>query len=124
MQFMMRMTRSRRLVGGLVLGATVLGPAGLAAMAAQTTAASAAATPTWVTTQGKVVHLTLISGYNNTNAGFNFDGGAHGQMVVTVPLGYKVVATYKNAATTPHDVIIVANQKTIPTHSVPAVPPR
>jgi hypothetical protein len=73
----------------------------------------------WVSTSGKVVHLTLIAGYNNANAGFNFDGGAHGQMVVTVPLGAKVVATYKNNATTPHDVLIIAYQKPLPTHSVP-----
>ena len=73
----------------------------------------------WVSTSGKAVHLTLIAGYNNANAGFNFDGGARGQMVVTVPLGDTIVATYKNAARTPHDVLVVPYQKTLPTHSVP-----
>jgi hypothetical protein len=73
----------------------------------------------WITTNGKVVHLTLIAGYNSTNGGFNFNGGAHGQMVVTLPLGATVDGTFKNAASTPHDVLIVSYQKTLPTHSVP-----
>jgi sulfocyanin len=87
--------------------------------AAGTTAAPANPNQ-WVSTSGKVVHLTLIAGYNSANAGFNFDGGARGQMVVTVPLGDKIVGTFKNDATTPHDVLIVPYQKTLPTHSVPA----
>jgi sulfocyanin len=83
------------------------------------TAAAPANPDQFVSTSGKVVKLSLIAGYNNANAGFNFDGGAHGQMVVTVPLGYKVIATYKNNASTPHDVLVVPYQKTLPTHSVP-----
>jgi plastocyanin len=73
----------------------------------------------WISTSGNVVKLTLVAGYNGANAGFNFDGGAHGQMVVTVPLGDKIVATYKNNSKTPHDVLVVPYQKTLPTHSVP-----
>lgn len=83
MRCTMRMTGGRHLVGGLALGAAVLGSAGVAVGAAR--AATPAATPTWVTTQGKVVHLTLIAGWNDGNAGFNFDGAANGQMTVTVP---------------------------------------
>src|SRR5206468_7549165 len=85
---------------------------------AGSTAAPPAKTPTWVTTQGKVVHLTLIAGYNNTNAGFNFNGGAHGQMVVTVPLGAKVDAIFKNAVAVGHDVLIIPYQTPLPSHSV------
>jgi sulfocyanin len=98
--------------------ASVAFSAAQAAGTAGTTAAPANPSQ-WVSTSGKVVHLTLIAGYNNANAGFNFDGGAKGQMVVTVPLGAKVVATYKNNATTPHDVLVVPYQKSLPTHSVP-----
>ena len=72
----------------------------------------------WVATQGKTVHLTLIAGWNNANAGFNFDGGANGHMIVTVPFGAKIVATYRNAATTPHDVRIINYQKPLPSHTV------
>ncbi len=117
---MMRLTKGtstgHRLANGLALGTVLLAGAGATAVAA--TATHAAGTPTWVSTQGKVVHLTLIAGWNNDNAGFNFDGASNGQMVVTVPLGVKIVATYKNAASTPHDVRIINYQKPLPAHSV------
>lgn len=126
MHFNTLVTGRRRLVGGHVLGATALGSSGLVATATHTTATRAAATraaaPTWVSTQGKTVHLTLIAAWNNRNAGFNFDGAANGRMIVTVPLGAKIVATYQNDATTPHDVRIIVRiikyQKPLPAHTV------
>jgi hypothetical protein len=39
-------------------------------------------------------------------------------MVVTVPLGDKINAIFKNNATTPHDVLIVPFQTPPPSHSV------
>lgn len=110
MLFTTRMMAGRRLAGGLTLGALLLGSAGLAAVTAGTRAVAspAAATPTWVTTSGKTVHLTLIAGWNNNNAGFNVDGAAHGQMVITVPLGDKVIATFKNNGQGAlHDAVII-----------------
>jgi hypothetical protein len=71
-----------------------------------------------ISTSGSTVSLTLIAGYNNANAGFNFNGGANGKMVVTVPLGAKVNAVFKNNATTVHDVLIVPFQTPPPSHSV------
>jgi hypothetical protein len=65
-----------------------------------------------------VVHLTLIAGWNNANDGFNFDGGAHGQMVVTVPVGARVDAVFKNKVAVPHDVVIIDYQSPPPSHSV------
>jgi sulfocyanin len=106
----------------------VVSSAARAAAVSFSTAKSAGATGTttapsnpsqWIATTGKNVHLTLIAGYNQANAGFNFDGGANGHMVVTVPLGDKVTGTFKNTASTPHDVLVVAYQKPLPTHSVP-----
>ncbi len=81
-------------------------------------AAPPSKTPTWVTTKGNVVDLTLVADWNNANAGFNFDGGAYGRMTVTVPLGSKVVATFKNDSTTPHDVLVIPNMRALPSHSV------
>ncbi len=122
MRFMRRVADGRRLTGGVVLGVAgvaLLGSTGLLGMAAHpAAAASPAKTPTWVTTTGKVVHLTLISGWNNANAGFNFNGAAHGKMVVTVPLGDKVVVTYKNAVSVTHDVDIIPYQTPLPGRSV------
>jgi sulfocyanin len=114
MRFSMRIAGSRALWGGLALALVVLGSLGFWAVQAHTPA-GAAATPTWVTTQGKVVHLTLIAGYNNTNSGFNFDGAAHGQMTVTVPLGDRVVATFKNNAQgVQHNVVVIAYTRSLP----------
>jgi uncharacterized cupredoxin-like copper-binding protein len=124
MQFSTRMNGRRRLVGSVALSAAVLGSAGVAATAAESGGAHAASTPAWVTTQGKVVHLTLIAGYNNANSGFNFDGAAHGQMTITVPLGDKVVATFKNNAQgAQHDAVIIPYTKSLPAISAsPAFP--
>ncbi len=82
-------------------------------------AAGPAKAPSWVTTTGAVVHLTLISGWNNANAGFNFNGAAHGRMVVTVPLGDKVIIAYTNAVSMPHDVDIIRYQTPLPGRGVP-----
>lgn len=115
------MPERRRLVSGLAVGAMVLGSAGLvgtATHAATGQTAPAAKTPIWITMQGKVAHLTLIAAWNNANAGFNFDGGANGQMTVTVPLGDRIIGTFRNAASTPHDVRVIHYQKPLPSHTV------
>lgn len=118
MRFDTWVTRGGRLAGGLALGAALLNPVTLTGAAARP-----AATPVWVTTTGTVVHLTLIAGWNNTNAGFNFDGAAHGQMVVTVPLGAKVVVSFTNNVATPHNVDIIPYTQPVPGHGVqPAFP--
>jgi len=118
MRFTMQVPHGRRLAGGLALGAMLLGSTSAAVATTRP-----ATTPTWVTTQGKVVHLTVIAGWNNVNAGFNFDGGAHGQLVVTVPLGDKVIGTFKNNVNTPHNVVIIPYTTPQPSHSVtPAFP--
>jgi hypothetical protein len=99
----MRWNTGLRLAGSIALGLALLGaaaPAGRIAEAAQA--------PTWVTTSGKVVHLTLIAGWNNANVGFNFNGGAHGKMVVTIPLGDTVDVSFTNHAKgVPHNVEII-----------------
>jgi|GEM_PF-550865 len=98
-----------RMICSIGLGTVLVALAGTARPSA-----GAAAAPTWVSTAGTVVHLTLIADWNNVNAGFNFDGAAHGQMVVTVPLGDKVVATFHNNARTLHDVVVIPYTKSLP----------
>jgi sulfocyanin len=54
---------------------------------------------------GKTLNLNLESGTNTANQGLNFNGYFNGQMVVTVPVGWKVSITYKNSdAMMPHSV--------------------
>jgi len=109
----MRMT-TRVITAGCVAGGLALGVALLNSTSMAGAVARPAAPPTWVTTTGTTVHLTLISGWNNANAGFNYNGAAHGQMVVTVPLGDKVTVTFKNNVGTPHNVDIIPYTQPLP----------
>jgi sulfocyanin len=118
---MMRMT-GRHLASGIALGAIVLGSGTLAGMTLHTSGARAASTPVWVTTKGKVVQLNLIAGYGSANSGFNFDGAAHGQMTITIPLGDTVDATFTNQAQgAQHNAVVIAYTRSLPSSvSTPA----
>jgi hypothetical protein len=41
----------------------------------------------------KVAALTLVAGYDSANAGYNFDGYGRGELLVTVPVGWRVRVT-------------------------------
>ncbi|HVA89805.1 MAG TPA: sulfocyanin-like copper-binding protein [Chloroflexota bacterium] len=106
-----------RLAGAVVLTAgALLGPASV--NAASHPSGHHAAAPTWVSTKGKTVSLTLIAGYNNNGSGFNFNGASKGQLTVTVPLGDVVNVTFSNNASLPHSAQVIAFSKTIPASSV------
>jgi sulfocyanin len=47
----------------------------------------------------RTVNLTVNAADGTANGGFNFNGYANGQMVVTVPTGWKVTVNCKNEAT-------------------------
>ena len=99
-------TRTYGLVWTLALGLA------LAVSASYVPATTAAKAPTWITTRGKTVNLTLIAAYDKTASGFNFNGGAHGALTITVPQGDTVIVTFSNLAPLPHSAEIVANAKT------------
>ncbi len=100
----------RRRLGGLIVGGALLGLVGQSVIPAH-----AASTPTWVSVKGKVVSLSLIAGYNNVNMGFNFDGAAHGKLVVTVPLGDTIDVTFQNKAKgVPHNVEFIDFTTNVP----------
>lgn len=124
MRYTTRIKGSHLLIGGLALGTVVAGSMDLAATAGHPTSVHAAAAPTWVTTQGKVVHLTLIAGYNNVNSGFNFNGAAHGQMTISVPLGDTIDVAFSNKAQgVQHDVVVIPYTTVLPAgSSSPAFP--
>jgi sulfocyanin len=98
-------------VAGIGLGLAILEAAGMPLRGSANQAAvlaSPAQATTWVTTNGTVVNLSLIAGWNNVNVGFNFNGAAHGQMTVTIPLGDKVNVTFTNKAKgVPHNAEII-----------------
>ncbi|MGH2344799.1 MAG: sulfocyanin-like copper-binding protein, partial [Chloroflexota bacterium] len=53
--------------------------------------------------------LTLIAGYNNAIAGFNFNGYGKGEMVINVPRGYHVTVDFSNQGLLPHSAVITPN---------------
>ncbi len=45
---------------------------------------------------GNTLNLALESGSSTANSGLNFNGYYNGQLVITVPTGWKISITYKN----------------------------
>jgi ubiquinol-cytochrome c reductase cytochrome b subunit len=50
--------------------------------------------------------LMLVAGATSAIAGFNFNGYGNGQMVISVPVGYKVNVLFSNHGTFPHSAMI------------------
>jgi sulfocyanin len=82
--------------------------------------ASKGATSPWMTyqTSTKTVTLKLVAGYNSNLSGFNFNGYGNGQMVISVPSGWKVTVDFSNQGQLPHSAAVV----TTATSSAPAFP--
>jgi len=49
-----------------------------------------------VDARDRVVSVTLVAGYDSSNNGFNFDGYGRGELMVTVPLRWRVRVTCTN----------------------------
>jgi Sulfocyanin (SoxE) domain len=61
----------------------------------------------------RTASLTLVAGYNSANNGFNFDGYGRGQLLVRVPLGWRVAVACHNASSVRHSCAIVRGPLTI-----------
>ncbi|GAC1402851.1 MAG: hypothetical protein NVSMB65_19830 [Chloroflexota bacterium] len=105
-------TRTSRRVAGLLALSVALLASGGAAQAARTKG------PTWVSTHGKTVNVTLVAGWNNTLGGFNFNGAGNGKWVLTVPQGDTVKVTFWNNQVVPHSAQVIAFTKPLPTAAV------
>ena len=55
----------------------------------------------------RLVTVTLLAGYDDTNNGFNFDGYARGELMWTVPEGWRVRVTCTNRGGVPHSCAVV-----------------
>lgn len=71
--------------------------------------AGAARTLPWMTyaTAAKTATLKLVAGYNSSLSGFNFNGYGNGQMVVSIPTGWRVTVDFSNQGQLPHSAAIV-----------------
>jgi len=55
----------------------------------------------------RTASLTLIAGYGRANNGFNFDGHGRGEILVRIPVGWRVTVTCRNASSIRHSCAIV-----------------
>ena len=92
-----------RTVSAAALASTIV-------LAAAGTAAAARPNPaqffTWSKAQ-RLVHLTLLAGLDSSNNGFNFDGYGRGELLVRVPVGWRVVVDCENRGGMRHSCAIV-----------------
>lgn len=78
-----------------------------------------AASSQWMPQQNpmaKTVTFKVVAAYNNAANGYNFDGGAHGNLTFTVPVDWKVTMRFTNRAAVPHSAVVAASR----TASTPA----
>jgi sulfocyanin len=69
--------------------------------------------------------IQLVGGYNGLNGALNFNGGAKGSQTITVPLGWKVEASFVNRdGDLPHSAIVVREVSPIPLEAPPPAFPR
>lgn len=60
------------------------------------------------------VTLELVAAETSANSGFNFDGSAKGQLVVSIPQGWSVTVDCSNNAAMNHSCAIVGETSTTP----------
>jgi hypothetical protein len=60
-----------------------------------------------------LVHLTLLAGLGGSNNGFNFDGYGRGELLVRVPVGWRVLVDCENRGGMRHSCAIVKGSLTV-----------
>jgi len=61
----------------------------------------------------RIAIVTLYAGYNGENNGFNFDGYGRGELLVSVPRGWRVRVRCTNRASLRHSCAVVKGPMTI-----------
>lgn len=76
----------------------------------------------------RAVTLTLVAAYDGANHGFNFDGYGRGELMVTVPRGWRVRVTCTNRGALNHSCAVVPGPMTVTPSfrgaATPILPPR
>lgn len=57
------------------------------------------------------VTLTLVASYDGSNNGFNFDGYGRGELLLSVPLGWRVTIACENRGPLPNSCAVVAGAR-------------
>lgn len=61
---------------------------------------------------GRRVTLTLVAAYDGANGGFNFDGYGRGELLLSVPLGWRVRIRCENRGPLRHSCAVVRGPQT------------
>ena len=61
----------------------------------------------------KTAHVTLVASLDSSNNGYNFDGYGRGELLVSVPRGWRVRVTCVNHGTIPHSCAVVRGPMTV-----------
>jgi sulfocyanin SoxE-like protein len=67
---------------------------------------------------GRRVTLTLVAAYDGANSGFNFDGYGRGELLLSVPVGWRVRIRCENRGPLRHSCAVVRGPQT----TTPAFP--
>lgn len=99
---------ARRSARGRAAAATTVTALGLALLVGPAAAArpDPRAFLSWNAT-ARVAHLRLVAGLNGSNNGFNYDGYGRGELLVTIPLGWRVVVACENRGNRRHSCAVV-----------------
>jgi len=91
------------MVGRLAVAST------LSALVAASSAAASTGVGRYLSSEStaRVVHLTLLAGLGVGNNGFNFDGYGRGELLVRVPVGWRVVVDCENRGGGRHSCAVV-----------------
>jgi hypothetical protein len=57
--------------------------------------------------------VTLVAGYDGENNGFNFDGYGRGELVLSIPRGWRVRVTCTNRGALDHSCAVVPGPMTV-----------
>ena len=66
-----------------------------------------------IDTRHHVAALTLVAGYDSENNGFNFDGYGRGELLVTVPAGWRLRVTCVDRGGMRHSCAVVKGPGTV-----------
>src|SRR5512138_169388 len=58
-------------------------------------------------TAARRVTLTIIAAFDQSNSGYNFNGGFRGSHEITIPAGWRVDLTLVNRDVIPHSVAVI-----------------
>ena len=64
--------------------------------------------------EARRVDLAVISAFDQSNSGYNFNGASHGTHQLTVPVGWQVRIAFSNHDVIPHSVVVIRQPKTLP----------